>query len=1111
MSDPDPHRTAAHSSADPSATDPNRTTDLARPDTSVDSERTGPHVSDAAVLPAMPGYEIEGQLGRGGMGVVYKARQLELNRAVAIKMILGGKYTDPLAQARFLVEAEVIARLSHPRIVQVYEFGRCEDQPYFVLEFVGGGSLADRLRQGKFAPREAASLVAELADGMAAAHQKGVVHRDLKPANVLLQGARTNGHVANEGDQSTVFAPRSSPPAASSPKIADFGLAKIGESDMTASGAVMGTPSYMAPEQAAGKTREVGTPADVYALGVILYECLTGRPPFKGDTAMATIQQVLTREPVRLRSVDPNIPRDLETICLKCLEKDVPKRYAAAADLAADLRAYLDGRPIAARPVGTVERTWKWVKRNPGRAAAIATAMWVFIGAGVAANEVRKQREADHVAAENQRTEDRIAAEKQRADDRIAAEAKRHADVRIARAAELVNSLATADTARLPELLRELDSVRDLTEPGLRDLARQPVTTRAGLHARLVLIRAADQNEQLRLLGELAGYLRSAPPDVLVVVIAVLKPLTTDRFDEIMWLMVDAVEQPEFARLRSAAMLAHRAPNDSRWNALAPSVVGWLVRQPAVELGAWVRAFEPVRHLLVPPLMRRYPSALARVRGGTLSQDELLAAVGEVEMSVNLLAHSAIDRPADLAEMAVIADAQHYRLFADAIRKSQRTVVPLLKAELEKRAANSSEADPRLAEMAKRRGHAAAVLVALGDGEAAWSLFAHPKDGDPTARSYLVARLAAIAADPVAVVTRFDAEPDVSAKRALLIALGEFPPQSVPPAFAERLLVLYREHPDSGLHSAIDWLLRQKWGKAADLAAIDAALARRPKGREPASADCNWYVNGEGQTFAVVRGPVEFRMGSPLNEPDRPREPGEADTELPHRKRIGRTYAISTREVTVAEFLKFRPKHSWPKKYSPDPNGPAVGVTWYDAAEYCNWLNRREGIPGPEWRYGANEDEEYAEGMQIWPGRLAKSGYRLPTEAEWEYAARAGSPTARYYGRGEELLGRYAWSFRNSGEQAMPCSRLRPNDLGLFDVLGNAYEWSEDAALVYLPQLVEDEEAKKYLTVSVGGPRILRGGAFDTQPMYLRSATRIYQRPPARLFGAGFRVVRTLR
>ena len=300
------------------------------------ADRTAPEPPPKFV----PGYEILSELGRGGMGVVYRARHVALNRSAAVKMILGGRYHDPAARTRFAVEAEAVAALDHPNVVHVHEFGTHEGLPFFALEYVAGGSLAQKLvREGKPSPRAAAELTAKLTGAIAAAHAKGIVHRDLKPANVLL---------TETGE----------------PKVTDFGLARVGNSDLTVTGAVMGTPSYMAPEQASGRVRDVGTHSDVYALGAILYELLTGRPPFKGDSVADTLEQVRSREPEHPRNADRAIPRDLETICLKCLQKDPPRRYATAAELGADLRAYLDGRPIAARPTTAAERALKWVRRN---------------------------------------------------------------------------------------------------------------------------------------------------------------------------------------------------------------------------------------------------------------------------------------------------------------------------------------------------------------------------------------------------------------------------------------------------------------------------------------------------------------------------------------------------------------------------------------------------------------------------------------------------------------------------------------------------------------------------------------------------------------------------
>jgi WD40 repeat protein len=280
------------------------------------------------------------------MGVVYKARQVRLGRVVALKMILAGGHAEEQDLARFRAEAEAVARLRHPHVVQIYEVGEHDGLPFFSLEFCPGGSLARRLNGTPLPPPEAARLVETLARAMQAAHEKGVVHRDLKPANVLL---------AEDGQ----------------PKVTDFGLAKrLDAAGQTVSGTVLGTPSYMAPEQAQGQAKGLGPAADVYALGAILYELLTGRPPFKAPTALETLRQVVAEEPVPPTRLQKT-PRDLETICLKCLQKEPGKRYASAAALADDLQRYLAGQAVRARPVWIGERLWRWCRRNPVLAASV--------------------------------------------------------------------------------------------------------------------------------------------------------------------------------------------------------------------------------------------------------------------------------------------------------------------------------------------------------------------------------------------------------------------------------------------------------------------------------------------------------------------------------------------------------------------------------------------------------------------------------------------------------------------------------------------------------------------------------------------------------------------
>jgi WD40 repeat protein/tRNA A-37 threonylcarbamoyl transferase component Bud32 len=308
----------------------------------------GAHATAAAGAELLPGYEVLGELGRGGMGVVYKARQLKLRRLVALKMILAGIHAGEEDRQRFLREAEAVARLQHPNVIQIYEIGEHKGLPYLSLEFCAGGSLAARLHGTPLPGREAAQLVETLARAMHAAHQQQIVHRDLKPGNILLTA---DGRL----------------------KITDFGLAKkLDERGTTQTGDVMGTPSYMAPEQAGGQVADVGPATDIYALGAILYELITGRAPFRAATPLDTLRQVVSDDPVAPSRLQPKTPRDLETVCLKCLQKEPHKRYATALELADDLMRFRTGESIRARPVSMWERSVKWARQRPAIAALLA-------------------------------------------------------------------------------------------------------------------------------------------------------------------------------------------------------------------------------------------------------------------------------------------------------------------------------------------------------------------------------------------------------------------------------------------------------------------------------------------------------------------------------------------------------------------------------------------------------------------------------------------------------------------------------------------------------------------------------------------------------------------
>jgi tetratricopeptide (TPR) repeat protein/tRNA A-37 threonylcarbamoyl transferase component Bud32 len=356
----------------------------------------GAPLGGAANWPRLPGLELVEVLGSGGMGVVFKARQPMLERDVAVKLLRDVHLAGPEQHERFLQEARAVARLQHPHLVHLYEFGEVPSaggataQPYLVLDYVSGGSLADRLRGSPQPPGEAARLVETLADAIHYAHQQGVIHRDLKPANILL---------SKDGI----------------PKITDFGLAKVLTSnDLTRSGDVLGTPSYMAPEQVTGKSGAITVAVDVYGLGALLYELLTGRPPFLADTVTATLLQVQQEEPVPPRRLQPTVPPDLETICLKCLRKEAGRRYATAQELADDLRRFRAGESIRARPVGTAERVVLWCRRKPGLAGLLTALVLVFLtglggvlweSAQAQQNAAAFQRERDTAQRQQERAE----------------------------------------------------------------------------------------------------------------------------------------------------------------------------------------------------------------------------------------------------------------------------------------------------------------------------------------------------------------------------------------------------------------------------------------------------------------------------------------------------------------------------------------------------------------------------------------------------------------------------------------------------------------------------------------------------------------------------------
>jgi hypothetical protein len=422
-------------------------------------------------------YELEEEIARGGMGVVFKARQVGLDRTVALKMILAGRLATAEEVRRFRNEAEAAALLSHPNIVPIYEVGERDGQPFFSMKLIEGGNLAQHAQDFLARPREAARFLVPVARAVHYAHQRGILHRDLKPANILLQmGNEEKGVGESESARPSASSPIPNPQSPIPiPLVTDFGLAKRfhDEADLTQSSAILGTPCYMAPEQAQGKGGGLTTASDVYSLGAILYELLTGRPPFKAENPLETLLQVRQKPPVPPRALNPRVDRDLETICLKCLEKQPGRRYSSAEALADDLERYLGHDLIAARRAGAWERAWKWARRQPARAVVSVLvgviAVLCLVGAGmlVSLNETQRalEMEAERASAEEAARKEaeaaRADAEKARAQSEAA---QKEAEAEKKRAQEALYAYRLAQTrlalfARKPgEALRQLES-----------------------------------------------------------------------------------------------------------------------------------------------------------------------------------------------------------------------------------------------------------------------------------------------------------------------------------------------------------------------------------------------------------------------------------------------------------------------------------------------------------------------------------------------------------------------------------------------------------------------------------------------------------------------------
>ena len=484
------------------------------------------------------------------------------------------------------------------------------------------------------------------------------------------------------------------------------------------------------------------------------------------------------------------------------------------------------------------------------------------------------------------------------------------------------------------------------------------------------------------------------------------------------------------------------------------------------ELTPYRDALRPVQEHLITPLSAIYRDEGADTQVRAFATDTLVDYLSEDAGSLfDLLADSSEQQFGTVFDKLTVHQQQAIELGNDEITGSVTE--------------DAAEADREA--LAVRQANAAVMLLRMDAADQVWPLLQHSPD--PRVRSYIINWLSPRGGDPATILARYEQETDVTIKRALLLCLGEFElTDSGQQPLIEKLLTVYRNDPDAGLHAAAEWLLRQ-WEQGEQLVAIDKELQQKEADLVAAGdKQRQWYVNSQSQTFVILDA-GEFQMGSPEGEA------GRRSGERLHRRKIGRRIAISAKEVTREQWRVFSQANApmvWPadqdqlKSYIRSDDSPMIAMTWYEAAWYCNWLSEQEGIPEEQWCYEQNDDGEYGPGMQARENFVALTGYRLPTESEWEYACRAGSSSSRYYGVTESLLPRYAWYLVNGENHTHPVASLKPNDFGMFDMQGNVIEWCYDAFISY-PTPREEEavkDAPPVASVKETASRVLRGGSF---------------------------------